>query len=432
MKSSHADHYSSFRRCDPYEQHGLLLVNSTSFAGNRWKPYRTEASCQPMNYMHLMHDFEQHDSLEFVRDKTIVLMGDSVDRDHNEHFCGFMGGLFNIIDADHEHSPAPPPGIAPGGGNAQSRPYECHIVKYNLRIINVFHFGFRPAHRDGEWLTASSPHFYEPSTPEDRLEQIAKPLAAAFGAVNGVPDLFSFTSGFWDIMRQVFADDAEYAALVAAGTATEEDKARLDPWAEVREDKIEWYAKHFEHFIRRVVETWPGDKPRFLWRGMHRPRKFRNLPVHRVQAIDQLGRSVVERLIKEDKEARAEIATMDDEDRVSAQPKSKQRTKSWLGKRQDDEAHAELETRELDAARAKHAREKHRQQLEAKVIGTTPLGERMVINPWGSLIAGQERHFRDDVHPNAFPSSWLYGNTLLHQLQLAVSGADLSAPRVAV
>jgi len=389
--------------------------------------------------MNLLHAHHQHPDLEFVRGRTVLLMGDSVDRDHNEHICGFLEGEFRFIDWDHPASPAPPPGVKPGGGNTQSRPYECYIARYEFRIVSVFHFGFRPAHQEGEWLL-QSPHFYEPSTPEDRFDLVARPLAAALGA-HPVPDLFSFTSGFWDLMRQVFADDLELKLLADAGAASEADAARLDAWAELTEERLEWYARHFERFMRKVVDTWPGDKPRVLWRGLHRPKPFRNAPAHRVQAVDQLGRSIVERLIRDDRAARAELVAMDDEAAVSSSPAGHAGfgvgrlgdARSWFDKRRQPKAKEEESPEALRAAeqaRIQGAQEHRRINLEARVLGKVPLGERMAINPWGSLIAGQERHFRDDVHPNGFPSSWLYGNTLLHQLKLAVEGTDLSGPRV--
>ncbi len=422
-------------RCDPYDQRGVLLVNATSYPDNRWKPFRTEAACQPTNWMNLLHSYPQHPELDFIRGRTILLMGDSVDRDHNEHFCGFVEGEFRFIDWDHPASPPPPPGIKPGGGNTQSRPYECYIARYDFRIVSVFHFGFRPAHQEGEWLL-NSPHFYEPSTPEDRFDLVARPLVAAL-AGQAVPDLFSFTSGFWDLMRQVFADDRELKLLADAGGATDADALRLDAWAELTEEKHDWFARHFERFVRKVVDTWPGDKPRFLWRGLHRPKPFRNAPVHRVQAVDNLGRAVVERLIRDDRAARAELAALDELETSThhgfgvggARIARLGDARSWFEKRRQPAEETVGGVEAAEAARGRGAKEHRRARLEEKVLGRVPLGERMAINPWGSLIAGQERHFRDDVHPNGFPSSWLYGNTLLHQLKLAVDGTDLSAPR---
>lgn len=362
----------------------MLLLNTTSHSANRWKPFRTEPACQPTNFMDLLHSHPASAELDFLRDRTIVLMGDSVDRDHNDHVCGFIGGNLTFVNHDHPASPPPPPGIAPGGGNAQSRPYTCHLASHNLRIVSIFHYGFRQAHQEGEWLLGSD-HFYEPSVPEDRFDLIARPLLRALSG-QAVPDLFSFTTGFWDIMRQVFDDDRTYAQLVERGTATEADMSRLDAWSELSEDRLDWYAAHFERFVKKVVETWPGDKPRFLWRGLHRPKPFRNAPVHRVQAVDQLGRSIVERLIRDDKQARSKLAAMDDEEAGASGALGQWFSKRRLGgeEEQDDELTRARKNRQLERAR-----------LEHQVLGQTPLGERMVVNPWGQLIAGQERHFKD-------------------------------------
>lgn len=42
------------------------------------------------------------------------------------------------------------------------------------------------------------------------------------------------------------------------------------------------------------------------------------------------------------------------------------------------------------------------------------------VDEWGRRMMGQERHFRDDVHPLPLPGSFLYGNMLMESLKAAV------------
>lgn len=58
----------------------MLLVNEGSFAGNRWEPIDAP-ECQPVDYMHMMREKKGAPELEFARNRTIVLLGDSVDRE---------------------------------------------------------------------------------------------------------------------------------------------------------------------------------------------------------------------------------------------------------------------------------------------------------------------------------------------------------------
>lgn len=48
------------------------------------------------------------------------------------------------------------------------------------------------------------------------------------------------------------------------------------------------------------------------------------------------------------------------------------------------------------------------------------LGRRLKLDEWGILMLGQENHFKDPIHPAALPGSYLYGNALFTHLKLAV------------
>jgi len=120
--------------------------------------------------------------IEFMQDRTIVLFGDSVDRDHNDHLCQFLSGWHEMIGSDHVLSPPYPQGqeVPPQGYASfidgkrewpnwfQSRPWVCHVQKLNLRIVNAFHYGFQEPEFDNGYIM-THPHFYPPATVEGEL-----------------------------------------------------------------------------------------------------------------------------------------------------------------------------------------------------------------------------------------------------------------------
>ncbi|BGP20685.1 hypothetical protein JCM10213_001068 [Rhodosporidiobolus nylandii] len=368
-------------RCDPYSSSrpGHLVLHPTSYADNGWQPLDDGLPpCDPVNWMDLLRRSGQADtgglsaeewrSLEFLRGKSVVAFGDSVDRDQNEHFCEFVGGKFDMIHAYDPLSPPYPEGEErPRGevydlereGNAwpdfgQSRPYKCYVERLNFTTLNVFHYGFTP---ENDWLR-NSPHFYPPSALEARFTSIVLPLVRSLFGDAG-PSIFSFAPGFWDIMRQIKKDEEEAQDLAAKGRLTPEKGARLSGWSELSEERRSWFVDEYERMMRRVLSEWGGGKgsTRIVWRALHQPRPFINAPKNRVAVVDQIGRAVVARLLNEDRST----------------PSSE----------------------------------------------NTPLRERLYVTNWGRMILGQEYlSFRDDIHPNPMPSSWLAWNILLEQVEV--------------
>ncbi|GAA5842104.1 hypothetical protein JCM11251_006526 [Rhodosporidiobolus azoricus] len=374
-------------RCDPYSSSrpGHLLLHPTDYSQNRWQPLDDGLpSCEPVNWMDLLRRSGQRDmgglteeqwtTLEFLRGKSVVAFGDSVDRDQNEHFCEFVGGKFDMVHAYDPVSPPYPPGEERPNGPGmqyqieteatswpdygQSRPYICRVERLNFTTLNVFHYGFTP---EGDWLR-NSPHFYPPSALEARFTSIVLPLARSLFGPSG-PSLFSFAPGFWDIMRQIKNDEVEAQQLAEQGRLSDEDQARLNGWSELSRERREWFQGTYERFLRRVVREWGGEKgnTRIIWRALHQPRPFINAPKNRVMTVDQIGRSVVARILTDDAVARQTRIAPDE----------------------------------------------------------TPLKDRLYVTNWGRMILGYEPiAFRDDIHPNPMPSSWLAWNILLEQVKV--------------
>lgn len=58
----------------------------------------------------------------------------------------------------------------------------------------------------------------------------------------------------------------------------------------------------------------------------------------------------------------------------------------------------------------------HRITLEEAVEGEDlGLDQRLRLDEWGALMLGQEHHFRDLLHPDVIPGSYLWGDIMLYE-----------------
>ncbi|KWU46546.1 hypothetical protein RHOSPDRAFT_32003 [Rhodotorula sp. JG-1b] len=386
--------------CDPYAEYGVLNVSLETPRENVWQPVAAEPECQPTNWVEMIAQAERNRAndprLDHLRHRTVVVYGDSIDRDHVEDVCAFVGGRHEMIHDQHPLSPPypqgeelPPPGYQnPITGertwlqNGQSRPWICHIPQLDTRIINVFHFGFQ----DVSDFLLSSPHYYPPARIEDRFDQIVVPLVAAvakqYGS-NPIPDLVSVAPGFWTLLRETV--DKQRALERQAEDGVPYDEAHAQWRAQVWRQPSAWsrgfYEKRVAQIMRHVAVAWPAkSQPSLLWRAPHFVKKTDRTPYNRLVALDQIGRSVMSRLVAEGQAAAAGGRQWDVWTRSAAA--------------QSDGFNA------ADRAWARRA----------------GLDRRLKVDEWGARMLGQSQYFRDDIHPNPLPGSYLYGNMLFHQL----------------
>ncbi|KAK4053146.1 hypothetical protein OIV83_001881 [Microbotryomycetes sp. JL201] len=409
--------------CDPYAYHGILNVNLTYPAENRWQPINAPKSCQPIDFVSLLYDanVNGHHIIEtdFMRNRTIVLFGDSVDRDHNHHLCNLIGGVYDGVSTKHPLSPPYPKGEelpAEDYKNAwtgerewpdfdQSRPYICHVYKLNLRIINVFHYGFKAKNH---WIE-HHPHFYPPARAEDRFDKIVMPMVEGLAEAYDLdrrPDLVSVTSTFWGVMRHSVETDKLRAKMIEDGASEEEADARFNVWHTMEPEVQEENYRGAGELIRHVAKAWPPTleekrmgilrKPKILWRGLHHIKEHHSLPFSTIQALDQVGRAAANQAIQEGKAAEAGVL-------------------SWREWTETVKSRLLLQKPSSDRSTSR--------QREAEAA-EMQLGRRLKIDNWADLILGQEREFRDDIHPNPLPASYLYGNMLLHNLLEAVTDRE--------
>lgn len=282
-----------------------------------WQPIAATDDCVPVDFLSLLRraqvDRETVPELDFARNRLIVIYGDSIDRDHVEHMCFFVGGAYEMVGVGHRFSPpypkerALPPedyvnvftGTREWPNFHQSRPFVCHLDALNFHFLNVFHYGFRPETH----FMVHHPHYYPPATIEDRFDQIVVPLAAAVSKEYNLapaPDIFSITPGFWELLRQSNEDLRAAQTEVEAGV--DWANALADTvWRTMDREEIDWTEKRVTEALKHVAKGWTDEadqsgrrKPTILWRALHFVKETNSVPYNRVVTLDQIGRSVVD------------------------------------------------------------------------------------------------------------------------------------------
>ncbi|KAK4701444.1 hypothetical protein P7C70_g4789, partial [Phenoliferia sp. Uapishka_3] len=398
--------------CNPYDQNGVLLVNQTEPSENLWLPIGAPPSCDhATDFLSLIktaqRDGDAPASPAFAHNRTIVLMGDSVDRGHMVDFCVFMHGSLDSVMAGHELDIPYPPGEErpPPGSQSpffingdwpnyeQSRPKVCYVARYNLAVVSIFFYGFRP---DDDFVL-NREHYYPPAEAKYRFDQILLPLLAKVADrynVPRVPDIFTVSPTFWGLLRLVQEDDTNREATKGTGMAWDDAVQKYDPFRPMSRERIGLMEGRMREFLKHVAKAWrdpsmaPGEvqtRPKILWRALHHVKEHYEVPFTGVQAIDQIGRAVVSSLRREGRAAAGGHSTWG------------RWARTWSGY-------------------AKYAGE-HADETEARKAG---LGDRLRVDEWGSLMLGMEKYFLDDLHPMSLPGGYLWGNMILQQLKMAV------------
>ncbi|KAM0754850.1 hypothetical protein T439DRAFT_321902 [Meredithblackwellia eburnea MCA 4105] len=395
--------------CDPYSLHGILITNWTEPSENRWAPIAAPAACQPVDWISLIRSAQLegtwYPQLDWAKNRTIAIFGDSIDRDHNEHTCQFVGGELERINEGSPFSPDYPPGqeVPPATyRNAfsgkrewtpdydQSRPYVCHIQALNLRIVSVFHFGFQSI---SDWLLN---YYHPPTTAIERFDSIFVPLLENLGDAydtSRIPDVVTFSTGFWDLLHHSIIDDVERDELVRQGVDGGEANYIKDTYRVMPVERRSWFEHQVRDLLLHVAEAWPegkGHKPRLVLRALHHPQANHLVPITSVQALDSITRSIVGHLQEEGRAAQ----------------KGEKAWKRWVHKSQTLMSQEPVVNE--DEGRTWH---------DALKQG---LGSRLVVDEWGTMILGQELRQRDHLHPHPLPSNYLYANMLMEQLKKAV------------
>ena len=174
---------------NPWIEYGRMVVDQRVPENNRWVAY--DLSCttpELMAALRIVHAnttapplvlplatmFPHVDnSLPFpwLHNRTVLLFGDHVERQHALDFCALAGGSHLIVNSNH---PLSPPRFVNGidekflrsdrPDHDDSRPSVCYLEKYNFMIVTVFHYGLANRVEFERESLLVDPHFYPPGS----------------------------------------------------------------------------------------------------------------------------------------------------------------------------------------------------------------------------------------------------------------------------
>ncbi|KDE05354.1 hypothetical protein MVLG_04268 [Microbotryum lychnidis-dioicae p1A1 Lamole] len=420
-------------KCNPFKELGSLHVDVQKDVNNAWVPF--DEDCEPST---LMKDLLDHLAIKRSRinswqkkpvieepfpwliNATVILHGDSMDRLHNNDWCGFVGG--NKINVDPDHPWSPPIvrkemptmlgddgketqdyidakvaraqsedqwGSRKGDNWFQTRPWVCDLQEYNATVVNVFTWGVL---QDMEAVYAGENFFHSPSTYMERFDHIMVPLLK--NVAKGLnrpsvmePSLIELSAGFWDLRAMTELD------FIAAGISRPYPQDSSIPFGSIGKDREEQWSTNMRHALEHVAQIFQGphgvrEGPPIMLRSLHHPKRNNYTPYTRAFALDQLTRKLVHDLRVE---SVVSHPTMFGSMRNHLQ-------QTWKQKQTRLDNDEETKEAALDFG----------------------FDERLRIDEIGPLLRGQDDQFKDFLHPNPIPGSYLWSDIMMYELKRAV------------
>jgi hypothetical protein len=162
---------------NPYLSPGYLTSSHLDASLNLWNPFAPSCSTPSLYPLLLSRDLSPRNS--WLRGRTIVVWGNSVDRLRVLDFCEIVNGTYTIYPHTHPLSPPPTEPSYPTnwtvGIGIRSR--SCWIAEMDFMIVQGFHFGFDET---GLWRK-SWRGFDPPELFEDRWERGMVPFVRNLG-----------------------------------------------------------------------------------------------------------------------------------------------------------------------------------------------------------------------------------------------------------
>ncbi|BGP19478.1 hypothetical protein JCM10213v2_007573 [Rhodosporidiobolus nylandii] len=205
----------------------------------RWIPY--SPSCEPApDWVSLI---AQRDlpSLSWLANRTILVLGDSVDRNGLHHMAEMLGLPRYCVPYDDFSKK----GVVPQGWDERGIPWVVEIPWLNTFFTNGFMYGL-----DDEDNFRQQPDWHPPGKAEDRIDQLFKVHTSQLPFPD--PSFISVHSGLWDL----------------AFFGRQDRVAHLSTEIPLTHARVEWWQRRLKSLLSHVNETWPGAP---IWvRKLHR------------------------------------------------------------------------------------------------------------------------------------------------------------------
>jgi len=146
--------------CDPYLEPGYLTTNPHNITGTYWTPYNRSCPRAPS----FLADVRDRRPLPWLEGRTLLLVGDSIERNNLRFFCDLVGSkdlrttpMRNLSATLREgHTVLEPADI--------TRPNVCRVAEYDFEIVSFFHYGMQ---EDNIW--SDTRIYTAPAVMEERI-----------------------------------------------------------------------------------------------------------------------------------------------------------------------------------------------------------------------------------------------------------------------
>lgn len=195
-----------------------------------------------------------------VKNRTVVLVGDAVDRTLIQDLCGMFHESPVTVDAQHPWGSslkfAAVKAGKPASSDALLADY-CYLPEFSTLFTSFYHYG-----ADTDELWRNQLQYSPPGRFEDRLTELLQPYlkAMATQSVQGVrarssrPDLVVFSSSLWDL----------------AAWAMDDDREHLDATGDLSQERLKWWRTRQVDMLEELRKQLGPNVP-IAWRSAHIP-----------------------------------------------------------------------------------------------------------------------------------------------------------------
>ncbi|SCZ97355.1 BZ3500_MvSof-1268-A1-R1_Chr4-2g07159 [Microbotryum saponariae] len=178
--------------------------------------------------------------LSFLKDRAILVLGDSVDRNALHHFAEMFGLPRYCVPYDDFSKK----GVVPMGWDDRGIPWVIEVPWLGLTLTNGFFYGV-----DDEDNFKQQPDWHAPGKAEDRIDKLLKVHTAQLPQE---PSFISLHSGLWDL--------AFFGRQDRAWQQSSE--------APLSNERVRFWVKRAAQILEHTCKTWPGTP---VWyRKLHR------------------------------------------------------------------------------------------------------------------------------------------------------------------
>lgn len=235
--------------CDPFLEPGLLSVDHNHTKGNFWTPFDSKCRRAP----HFLQDVLDRKPLPWLKGRTVLLVGDAVERYNLEFFCELVNSTDIMTTPLRNLNSVLRVGNIIKEPSDLTRPKICRVEEYDFEIISFFHYGMHDKDIWKDKQVYAPPGLYERRIPilwdllynHDREPDI---VLLASGIPSTVPPT---DTGLWDL----------------AGWVKEDAYNNVPVSVSIEPERLERWIERAKKFVDTIEEDFPDAL--LLWRTLH-------------------------------------------------------------------------------------------------------------------------------------------------------------------